>query len=217
MDPRPPAYTLLERGWIVRIQPPATPDSTRVLLMLHGWTGDEKVMSVFERSIAREYWLISPRGPVKADPFGYGWLPVDSIHRVSFADSESIADKLDSEVQHWLNYLKIQTDQVDVMGFSQGGAMALSYLLRHPGRINRTACLAGFLPNDADQVLRQGQLKDKPVLIAHGTQDLTIPIQLAVKSKDMLSSAGAQVTYCQDDVGHKLGSGCNKALEKFFE
>lgn len=184
--------------------------------MLHGWTGDETVMSVFERSVAEEYWLIAPRGPVKAEPYGYGWLPVDSIHGVTFTDFISVADQLDSEVQHWLNYLKIQTDQVDVMGFSQGGAMALSYLIRHPEHINRTACLAGFLPNDADKVLRQKQLRDKPVLIAHGTQDLTIPIQWAIDSRNILASAGADVTFCQDTVGHKLGSGCNKSLKAFF-
>lgn len=65
MNKRPDAFTLLENGWILKVHPPAVTGSNRVLLMLHGWTGDETVMSVFGQKVSPDYWLLSPRGPVK--------------------------------------------------------------------------------------------------------------------------------------------------------
>jgi hypothetical protein len=32
----------------------------------------------------------------------------------------------------------------------------------------------------------------------------------------MLERAGAQVTYCEEDVGHKLSAPCFNALKSFF-
>lgn len=216
MADRPPAYSIFERGWIVRVQPPAVPGKNRILLMLHGWTGDEQVMAIFGRNAPEDYLLISPRGPVRADPSGYGWLTYDSSRRSTFQDFALVADELDRQVQHWLGYLRIPTDRMDVMGFSQGGAMALSYLIQHPDRVDRAVCLAGFLPDDAKDVLTPARLTGKSIYIAHGTQDQTIPISLATRTAEILAAAGARVDFCQEDVGHKLGSLCNKKLELFL-
>ena len=216
MNKRPDAFTILESGWILKVHPPAVPGSNRVLLMLHGWTGDETVMSVFGQKASPDYWLLSPRGPVKTPTAGFGWLSVASDRRAEFADYLALIDELDRQVIHWLDFLKISTSTVDVMGFSQGGAVALTYLLRHPDRMNRTACLAGFLPPGRDVTVKPGSLTGKQVLIAHGSLDETIPIQMASQSAQFLQKAGAEVTLCQDAVGHKLGPACYKRLEAFF-
>ncbi len=216
MANRPEAYTIFEQGWIVHVQPPSDPNSRRVMLMLHGWTGNETVMSIFGRGVSTAYWLISPRGPVEASSGGFGWLPVESGNRTGFQEYAEVTDLLDLQVRHWLNYLNIATEKIDLMGFSQGGAMALSYLIRHPKRIARAACLAGFLPADAEEFLRADSLRGKSILIAHGTLDETVPIHLAERTTVQLRSAGAEVAFCREDVGHKLGPDCYKRLESFF-
>ncbi len=173
-------------------------------------------MSIFGGGVSSAYWLISPRGPVESPSGGFGWLPVDSAFGSGVEEYAEVADLLDVQVHHWLNYLRISTGKIDLMGFSQGGAMALSYLIRHPERIARTACLAGFLPGDTKEYLRADFLQGKSILIAHGALDETVPIQLAERSVDQLRSAGADVAFCQENVGHKLGSKCYKRLESFF-
>ncbi|HWQ04763.1 MAG TPA: alpha/beta fold hydrolase [Longilinea sp.] len=216
MTKRPVAFTFYERGWIVRVQPPADPKSQHAMLMLHGWTGDENVMSIFGQSVPEFYWLISPRGPVNAEPSGFGWLGGDSLKNARYSDYAVVTDELDLQVDHWIDYLRISTESLDIMGFSQGGALALCYLLRHPDRIRRAACLAGFLPPNAEKVLHPQSLSGKTVLIAHGSLDKTVPIEQANLAATALRSAGAEVVFCQDEVGHKLGSGCYKGLETFF-
>ena len=94
---------------MVRVQPPADPKSGRVILMLHGWTGDENVMSVFGASIPADYWLISPRGPVKAVPSGFGWLSGEPQKYADYSEYTAVTDVLDRQVEHWLQFLKISS------------------------------------------------------------------------------------------------------------
>jgi phospholipase/carboxylesterase len=60
-------------------------------------------------------------------------------------------------------------------------------------------------------------LKGKPVFVAHGTRDETVTIESARASIEILEQAGAQVTFCEDDVGHKVSAGCLRALKDFFK
>jgi phospholipase/carboxylesterase len=59
-------------------------------------------------------------------------------------------------------------------------------------------------------------LEGKPFFIAHGTKDETVSIQHARESREILERAGAQVTYSEDEVGHKVSANCLRALKEFF-
>jgi phospholipase/carboxylesterase len=208
-------YTIFDRGWVVRIKPSQVPGSQRVLLLLHGWTGDENVMWVFTRSLPPDYWIISPRGPVQA-PSGYGWAfhPSDRLSRVD--DFQDVIPNLLDHVDGWLKDLKVDAQSLNLMGFSQGAALAYSLLISRPDRILKTAALAGFLPEGSNRRLYPDLLAGKEVFIAHGSRDVTVPVEEARNSAKQLEAAGASVIYCEDNTGHKLSVSCQKGLTTFF-
>jgi predicted esterase len=43
-----------------------------------------------------------------------------------------------------------------------------------------------------------------------------VPIDRARASIKILEEAGAQVTYCEDEVGHKVSVTCLRSLKQFF-
>jgi predicted esterase len=59
-------------------------------------------------------------------------------------------------------------------------------------------------------------LQEKRIFIAHGTSDDIVPIRAARQTVDLLKKAGAQVEYCESDVGHKVSAICIPALEAFL-
>ena len=69
--------------------------------------------------------------------------------------------------------------------------------MNEPGRIRRV--LAG-----------------KHFFVAHGTQDNLVPVERARESIELLEQAGAQVTFCEAEVGHKVSADCLRGLESFF-
>jgi phospholipase/carboxylesterase len=120
----------------------------------------------------------------------------------------ALLDLLDT----WPRSSGLDGSSVDVAGFSQGAAMAFALALLHPARVRKLAVLAGFAPEAAEQVLAPGQFNGKKFFVAHGTKDETIPIAQARRTVQLMEQAGAQVAYCESNVGHKLGVDCLKAL-----
>jgi phospholipase/carboxylesterase len=115
------------------------------------------------------------------------------------------------------NFPTADISRLRLVGFSQGAALGLEAALLHPDWMQSVACLSGFMPDGVSPLLVDRPLEGMPIFLAHGTQDDTVPISKARAAVGMLEKAGAQVHYCEDDVGHKLSLSCFKSLEMFFK
>lgn len=207
--------TIYEHDWILRYRPPLSESSSKAILLLHGWTGDETVMWVFARNLPKDYWILAPRGPVKA-PSGYGWNTVDQLSVQRYHEYEEMAAALIQEVGYWKRRFKIAAKSVDLMGFSQGAALSYALLVGHAEQIGKTAALAGFLPPGIEPEIFPQQMTGKEIFIAHGSKDETVPVRAARHAAEVFEKAGAKVIYCEDEVGHKLGASCNRGLAGFL-
>lgn len=212
--------TILEtfENWTLRVRMPSqTP--ARLLLMLHGWTGDENSTWVFARNFPTDYLILAPRGLHPAAQGGFSWRPFrsDSFGRPSLDDLRESAEALIRLVDAYAARSQMDAAQFDVMGFSQGAALSNVIACLHPNRIRKFAILAGFMPSGMEEIVAQKPLLGKQVFVAHGTQDNLVPIDRARASMSLLEQAGAHVTYCEAEVGHKVSADCLRGLEIFFK
>jgi phospholipase/carboxylesterase len=203
--------------WTLRVRR-ASRQPARLLLLLHGWTGDENSMWVFVRNFSSDYWIIAPRAPYAAEPSGYSWRTPQIEHRgwPSLEDFHSSADALIALVDDYATQNQIDASQFDMMGFSQGAALTNAIALLYPERVRRAGVLAGFLPTESESLIEKRPLKGKPFFVAHGTLDEMVKIEYARQSVEMLERAGACVTFYEDEVGHKLGANGLHKLEEYF-
>ena len=205
--------------WTLRIRESSEP-SPRLLLLIHGLTGDENSMWVFARDLPSQYWLVAPRAshPSQMEQGGYSWLAVRSeVEELSTVEQLQPASAgLLQLVDGYSSSVGLDAITFDVMGFSQGAAMASLLAFLQPARIGKVAILAGFVPGGLDEYLASRPLEGKPFFVAHGTRDQRVSIERARASIDVLEQAGASVTYCEDDVGHKVSLNCLRALKKFL-
>ena len=213
-----PNTELIEfENWTLRIRKTSHP-SPRLLLMIHGFTGDENSMWVFARDLPTHYWIIAPRAPHIGEPSGYSWRPPHfrTLDRPSLEQLRPAAEALIKLVDAYQLSAGIDVRVFDVMGFSQGAAMSNLLAFLYPQRIGKTGILAGFVPSGLEELAAQRPLAGKPFFVAHGTNDVTVPVERARASIEILEQAGAQVTYCEDEVGHKLSLNCLHALRSFL-
>ena len=207
------------QNWTLRVRP-AKSKTPRLLLLLHGWTGDENSLWIFVRNFSEDYWIVAPRAPYPSGQpaGGYSWRPLPGHNEglPGLDDFRPSVEVLISLMDAYSAENNLDAPRFDVMGFSQGGALTNTLALLHPERIGRPAVLAGFVPSGAEPLVQGRPLDGKSFFVAHGTLDETVKIEYARQSVELLESAGADVTFCEDEVGHKVSARCLHALEDFF-
>ena len=210
-------HPLEYNGWAMRVRH-ASKKPARLMLMLHGWTGDENSMWVFTRNLPQDLFILAPRAPHAIREGGYSWRAPQPAGKglPALLDLKPAAVSLLKLVDELSVSIGVNAASFDLVGFSQGGAMANCLALLFPERIHRAAVLAGFMPGGVDDLLESQVLKGIPFFVAHGTRDQLVPVESARESIGFLERAGAQVTFCEAEVGHKVSADCLRALEAFF-
>jgi phospholipase/carboxylesterase len=203
-------------GWVFRQRLPEGPGPHPLMLLLHGWTGDENSMWVFANRLPKNALLVAPRGLYPTTLGGYGWQP--SLGR-TWPDLEDFRPAMEAlwELLSPQNFPAADGGPLRLAGFSQGAALSYSLALAYPHRVAALAGLSGFAPGGVERLVKAQPLAGKACFMAHGTQDELVPVARARQARQLLLEAGAQVTYCEDDVGHKLSASCFRGMGKFFE
>ena len=204
------------QGWTLRVRAAEHPE--RLLLLIHGYTGDENSMWVFARDLPAMYQLIAPRAMHPSGSTGYSWRPSpDSDFGMPSLDQlRPAAEALIRLVDEYQKSEGIEAEQFDVMGFSQGAVMSNVLAFLYPQRVRKVGILAGFVPQGIEDLIPSQPVEGKPFFVTHGTKDATVAIERARASRVLLEQAGAMVTYCEDEVGHKVSVNCLLALKRFF-
>lgn len=202
-------------GWMLNERKPLDSGSPPLLLLLHGWTGDENAMWIFAKGFSERYWVIAPRAPYRTPLGGYSWQKNNTNRWPTINDFEPAIELLDALLDPE-NFPGADFNLVHAIGFSQGAAFMYSLALFYPWRIQAMAGLSGFFPEDAEQYVINNPLENVPIFVAHGRQDELVPVERARFAMEKLESAGARVAYCEEDVGHKLSLSCFQGLEGFF-
>ena len=204
--------------WTLRVRETAQ-EKPRLLVLVHGLTGDENSMWVFARNLSTGYWMIAPRAPHASDLGGFSWREAfqsSDYGRPTFTQLRPGAEALIRLIDEYAASLGIDAQTFDVVGFSQGAAICNVLNFLFPDRIRKTGILAGFVPEGLEELASQRPLEGKPYFVAHGTKDETVEVERARESIAILERAGAKVTYCEDEVGHKVSANCLRALKEFF-
>jgi predicted esterase len=183
------------------------------IVMLHGLSGDENVMWSLESALPPEGLVVTPRGPHPQRQGGYAWNPIIKAWPPLVSEFTEAIDRLERLFDYLQSEYAMPRDRVVLMGFSNGTAMsfaaAMAPLSQTPAGI---IAISGHLP-EGDLT----PLSGVPVYWGHGSKDTFIPIDIALADAERLRASDVPVTFCEADVGHKLGAHCLKDLRSWFD
>lgn len=208
--------TILDQGWIIRINPSNHDRPRRLMLMVHGWTGDENSMNVFQRGLPGDYVIISPRGYIEAGEGGYGWAPHREGLDAELKSFQEPAKKIYDILEHWKELTQVENTPITMMGFSQGAALTLAFALLYPTAVEKIISVAGFLPYLPADFYFSPKIKNLNIFIAHGIKDPTVDIARAYQARDIFQAAGAAVRFCEGATGHRLSANCFNGIREFL-
>lgn len=176
-----------------------------VVVMLHGWKGDENVMWIFKQTIPPGVAIVAPRAPLVVADGGYSWF-LRNGDQLQPTPPESLLagmNQLHEFLMRLPQLYPVDPTRLVLMGFSQGSTMVNSMIFTYPQVAIGVASLAGLIP---DVIMRthSPNLTGLPVFIAHGTKDNIVPLTAARHTRDLYRRQGAEVTYGEYHTGHKL-------------
>ena len=191
------------------------------VIVLHGRQMCAADLAPFAKSLTVPAYFVFPDAPLPAEPRGRTWWPVDSearMRRLATGPMELSAMDPEgrAEARALLAQLIAQLARPFVLvGFSQGGMLAMDYVLHGGARPAALALLSSTRIAIADWAPRAPALADLPVLVAHGTHDEELAFNAGELLADFARSAGARVTWLPFDGAHEIPLVVWRALRKF--
>ena len=186
------------------------------IIWMHGLGADghdfAPIVPELERQLNAPVKFIFPHAPVRPVTLNNGmsmpaWYDIKSIgttRDVSMEDMEEsrkqIEDFIEAEREKGM-----RTDQILLMGFSQGGAVAYHTGLRHSAPLAGIIALSGYIPLPCDEGSAYPEAnKSMPVLVGHGTWDQVVPLVLAEQAIEHLKQQGFSCSYKQYGMEHSV-------------
>ena len=99
----------------------------------------------------------------------------------------------------------IAANRIILVGFSQGGAIALTAGTRHPETLGGIMALSTYLPMPEELATKASRANQQiPILMVHGEQDSVIPMAMAKASFGALIAQGYAVQWQQYPMAHSV-------------
>jgi phospholipase/carboxylesterase len=196
-------------------------EGATVAVMLHGRGSDEQDMLGLARGLPDEWVVVALRAPFDAAAWGYGtgyawyrFMGEDRVEPESFETSHAALGEVLDGLETVVGFTP---GRVVLGGFSQGGTMALSHALRRPGRVPMAVNFSGFLASHPSVRATPESVKDTRFFWGHGTRDPNIPYDFAVRGREALQDAGADLTVWSGAIGHWIDPVELKAMVEWAE
>ncbi len=181
-------------------------DGAPVLVLLHGRGSHMGDLQGLVELLPPNGVLLTPQAPHSGKPWGYGpgwawyqYLGEDVPDAGTLAKSLTALGGFLDEIPPELGF---RPGPLVLGGFSQGGTTSLAYALSNPARAAGVVNLSGFLPRPPGMALHPTSLGAMPLFWGHGTQHPAVPFELAVRGRETLMDAGADLTSGDYPMGH---------------
>lgn len=195
----------------------------KIVLFLHGYGSngsDLMTLKDYFHLNQSETEFISPNAPESCEFnfFGYQWFAlnertVEEIQR----GLKSAFFYLDDIVNNIIKKFEVKTEQISILGFSQGSMLATYYALQKEMSFQNIFSLSGSLPK---KILEEIDLKknNTKYLIFHGKIDDVVSPNQALETHDFLIDKKMESQIVIDDsCGHSISPLALDAINNQFK
>lgn len=170
------------------------------VVLLHGRGADETDLLSLATHLPESVHVFSVRGPLTVGD-GYGWYHSTDhgggVHATQPSEESLSASisALTDLFDHLESHYRIETGRIALVGFSQGGTLALATAVTAPSQVSCVAAMSAYLPETHQSPKTLLPARSVPVLLTAGEQDLAVPPSRTEHANTRLSDVGLDVTY----------------------
>jgi len=170
-----------------------------LLLVLHGYGSHEGDLFSLAPHLPLEPVIAALRAPLPVGD-GWAWFPISDPGN----PDNAAVDAGVAAVLAWLDALPQRPSAVGLLGFSQGGAMALQLLRAEPDRFSFAVNLSGFVPSGPQSGDARLAERPLPVFWGRGTADGVIPASAVQRTQAWLPGHSALTERIYEGLAHSI-------------
>jgi len=171
-----------------------------LLVLLHGFGSHEGDLFGLSPQLPLAPVIASVRAPLTLQPGSYAWAPL-----ASQAGAATVAESANDVAVALLEWLDTtESTSVGLLGFSQGGAVALQLLRNAPERFEFAVNLSGFAVLDDNAGDPELARVRPPVFWGRGTADQVITPDKIAYTEQWLPEHSALTARIYEDLPHSI-------------
>lgn len=171
-----------------------------LIIMMHGWSYDERHLFALRSHLPENLTIASLRAPIP-EAGGYAWFP--SAGNPIGNPRPQVANAAVDAVLTWYDQLPAYRS-VGLLGFSQGGAMALQMMRHRPTAFAYGVQLGGFVVDDQQPGDAELTSIRPPVFWGRGARDSVIPASAITRTSKFGSTHLSVVERTYAELGHDV-------------
>jgi phospholipase/carboxylesterase len=178
--------------------------------MLHGFGSNEQDLFTLAKIIAPDFTVFSLRAPLSTGRGGYCWYKLEFLpnqkFRHDYAQAKISRDQIMSFIRSACRSFNLDSNNVYLLGFSQGAIMSYELAMSGPGAIRGIVALSGSMMENSQEAIKEpDKIKKLRYFIAHGTADDVIRIADGEKAAAFLKEKGVtDLTFRKYPMRHNI-------------
>ena len=170
------------------IKPEANKDIKNAIILLHGYGGDGRDISMLTLNWKRHLpntIFICPNGheSCSINPTGYQWFDLTKDDPVyTLEQSIKAEEKLNQFINEVKKEYNLENEKICLSGFSQGCMMSINLGLTSDQSFNCVVGFSGKIINQKDLKIRKKNATD--ILLIHGDLDQVVSPNFMLEAKD---------------------------------
>ena len=202
----------LSLHYLIR-EPKIKLEKNPLLLLLHGYGSNEADLFSFASELPDNYYVVSARAPFDMQYGSYAWYAINfDADENKFSDLEQAKvsrDLISKFIDELLVNYPIDSQEISLVGFSQGCILSYAIGLSYPKKINRIVAMSGYFNEKiAIENFEESDLSTLKIFATHGNVDQVVPVEWARKAQPALSKIGVNIEYKEYPMGHTISQNC---------
>lgn len=197
------------------VRPSKLKEQAPLLILCHGYGSDENDLFSFASELPEDLFIISLRAPFPMQPYGNAWYAINfDADKGKWSNNEEAIesrDRIAAFIDEAIAEYPVSTDNVSLLGFSQGTILSYAVALTYPQKIKNVIGLSGYINTDLFDIKAAEAYAHLKIYASHGSVDQVIPVDWARQTAPFLASLNIEHQYSEFPVGHGV------APQNFYE
>lgn len=199
----------------IHLAPKVQGEKQPAIFLLHGLGSDEKDLLQLVEGFQQNSHIFSLQGPVKHSP-GYAFYTFEEEGKPERHIFDKVVQFTQNFIVEAIQEYDIALDQIYLVGFNQGAAIAQAVAVTLGNMVRGTVALSGFLPEFVELEYKKAEMNHSSIFISHGEYDYVYPMAWGQNSARFFEEFGANVTFYQFADGHGVTTDVLQAFTAFL-